>query len=338
MFTRSSQNLQHNLWARESNWKPTRHPLPHFLFYERNFYKSITPRLTIQNVDKPLVFLRKFTPDGSMLLAFSNDQRGLEVYQYQGVGKTSHLFGSQHGECVTASDQSLESLRIRQQMFQTLFKKKYTVPLINAPYTSRHVLNREFSIFLDDGHYVLLASVAGGSIFPSYQAYQEYPDLFDDADLYDYTFHLVDLHNGKVCDSLRMEHDFIVLSHNHSVSLYGRTLAILSTYRQCIDLLELDAEGKLQRLYTVGPYGSNLDRDRILAHQHEDNTPLDHTHGVPLSHLKQKILTFFYNKALEEPTAFLRKEKLKQFYKHFGLVSKHSEEFLLLYYTNFNRK
>uniref|UniRef100_A0A1I8NTL9 DET1 homolog n=2 Tax=Stomoxys calcitrans TaxID=35570 RepID=A0A1I8NTL9_STOCA len=317
MFTKPSQNLQHNLWARESNWSFGYHrPTPRFL------YKSITPNLTIQNVDKPLSFLRKFTPDGSMLLAFSNDQRSLEVYQYQGVGKAAHLYGSYRGECITAADHSLDSLRIRQELFSTLFKKKYTIQLIDAGSTNRHVLNREFSLFLDDGHYVLLASVAGGSIFPIYQAYQEYPDLFDDADLYDYTFHLVDLRKGCLADTLRIEHDFIVLSHNHSVSLYGRTLAILSTYRQCIELLELDAKGKLKKLYTVGPYGSNLDRDRIMEHQLLCNNPLDHTHPVPMSHLKQKILAFFYTKALEEPTEFLRKEKLKQFYKHFGLIER----------------
>ncbi|XP_075170016.1 de-etiolated protein 1 abo [Haematobia irritans] len=315
MFTQNSQNLQHNLWARESNWRfGYRRPIPKFL------YKSITPNLTIQNVDKPLSFLRKFTPDGSMLLAFSNDQRSLEVYQYNGVGQVAYLYEKQHGECITAADHSLDSLHIRQVLFNKLFKKKYTVQLIRAGSPTRHVLNREFSLFLDDGHYVLLASVAGGSIFPIYQAYQEYPDLFDDADLYDYTFHLVDLKKGCVADTLRLEHDFIVLSHNHSVSLYGRTLAILSTYRQCIELLELDADGKLKKLYTIGPYGSNLDRDRILEHQRQCNNPLDHTHSVPLSHLKQKILTFFYTKALEEPTEFLRKEKLKQFYKHFGLI------------------
>ncbi|XP_073812319.1 de-etiolated protein 1 abo [Musca autumnalis] len=323
MFAKNSQNLQHHLWARETNWRFGHHPIAqHSHYYKKNFYKSITPRLTIQNVDKPLAFLRKFTPDGSMLLAFSYEQRALEVYQYQGVGKVAHLLGSQKSECITAADHSLDSLHIRQQLFNALFKKKYTIQLITASWSTRHVLNREFSIFMENGQYVLLVSVAGGSIFPSYQAYQEYPDLFDDADLYDYTFHLVDLRKGCISDTLRMEHDFIVLSHNHSVSVYGRTIAILSTYRQCIDLLELDNEGKIQRLYTVGPYGSNLDRDQILAHQQMANSTLDHTYSVPLSHLKQKILTFLYNRALEAPTVFLRKEKLKFFYKHFGLVER----------------
>uniref|UniRef100_A0A1I8NBV4 Uncharacterized protein n=1 Tax=Musca domestica TaxID=7370 RepID=A0A1I8NBV4_MUSDO len=323
MFTKNSQNLQHHLWARESNWRFGHHPVAQPAhYYKRNFYKSITPRLTIQNVDKPLAFLRKFTPDGSMLLAFAFGQRALEVYQYQGVGRVAHLLSSQKSECITAADHSLDSLHIRQQLFNALFKKKYTIQLINASWSTRHVLDREFSIFLENGRYVLLVSVAGGAILPSYQAYQEYPDLFDDANLYDYTFHLVDLHKGCISDTLRMEHDFIVLSHNHSVSVYGRTIAILSIYRQCIELLELDMEGKLQRLYTVGPYGSNLDRDQILAHQQMTTSTLDHTHSVPLSHFKQKILAFIYNWALEASTECERKEKIKFFYKNFGLVER----------------
>ena len=322
MYHNSSQNLQHHLWIRESNLNPgRRHPLPHcYLFHVRNFYKSITPRLTVQNVDKPNGFLRKFSPDGQLMLAFSQDQKSLNVYQYQGVGSVAHLLRQQQSECITAADHSLLSLQIRQKLFDGLFQLKFNIPLITTPNT-RQFLNREFSIFLDNGRYVLLASTAGGSIFPSYLAYYQYADLYDDTELYDYTFYLVDLRKGCIAHGLKLEHDFIVLSHNHSVSVYDRTIAILSSYRQCIDLLELNAtEGKLQLLFTIGPYGNDLDRDRIIAHQMRTFYTLDPETAMPLSHLKQNILSFMYREVLDTKTDREKHQKLKEFYKNFALV------------------
>lgn len=323
MYHNSSQNLQHHLWVRESNLNPgRRHPVPHrFLFHEKNFYKSITPRLTVQNVDKPHGFLRKFTPDGQLLLAFSQDQKSLNVYHYQGIGSVAHLLRQQQSECITAADHSLLSLQIRQKLFGSLFPLKFNIPIITRPAVSRHFLNREFSIFLDDGHYVLLASTAGGSIFPSYLAYHQYSDLYDDTELYDYTFYLIDLKKGRIADTLQLEHDFVVLSHNHSVSLYDRTLAILSTYRQCIELVELNvAEGKLQCLFTIGPYGNDLDRDRILAHHQRTNYSFDPGNNLPLSHLKQTILAFMYREVLASKSDREKQKKLKEFYKNFAQV------------------
>ncbi|KAM7343157.1 de-etiolated protein 1 abo [Cochliomyia hominivorax] len=325
MYSSTSQNLQHHLWIRESNLNPgRRHPIPQrFLFHERNFYKCITPRLTVQNVDKPHGFLRKFTPDGQLLLAFTVDQKSLDVYHYQGIATVGDLLSNQQYECITAADHSLQSLHIRQQLFNTLFKKHFKIPIITAPTASRHFLNREFSLFLDNGRYVLLASMAGGSIFPNYLAYHQYPDLFDDTELYDYIFYLVDLRRGCIADTFKLEHDFVVLSHNHSVSLYDRTLAILSTYRQCIELLELNiVTGKLQRLYTVGPFGSDLDRDRILAHQRNMNFQIDPGRNLPFSHLKQKILTYMYREIMELSSPLEKREQLKEFYKNFAQIER----------------
>lgn len=54
-----TQNLLHKLWDRESGYcrlaSSAGHlPLPLQTGIEREMYKSITPNLTIQNVDKPL--------------------------------------------------------------------------------------------------------------------------------------------------------------------------------------------------------------------------------------------------------------------------------------------
>lgn len=52
----------------------------------REFYKNIYPNLTIINVEKPAGFLRKFSPDGKYLIAFTYDQTSLEIYRFKGSG------------------------------------------------------------------------------------------------------------------------------------------------------------------------------------------------------------------------------------------------------------
>lgn len=320
---RNSQNLQHHLLARESNLYPgRRHPIPsNFLFHERNFYKSITPRLTVQNVDKPHGFLRKFSPNGKHLIVFSQDQRYLDVYQYMGVGSVGDLLAHQESECITAADHSFLSLHIRQELFNSLFKLQAHIPIITVPCTGRHFLNREFSLFLDGGNFVLLASMATGSIFPNYSAYYEYVDLYDNTELYDITFHLVDLRKCCVTDTVRMQRDFVVLSHNHCISLFEPTVAILSTYRQCIEVFIFDSVlGKLQRSHTVGPFLTEMDRDRVLGHLRDTNFVVDPTYNMPLSHLKQKILGYMYREILSLKSACDRRLRLKKFYRNFPLV------------------
>lgn len=41
------------------------------LINKRKFYLSVVPNSTISNVEKPPCFLRKFSPDGRFLIAFS---------------------------------------------------------------------------------------------------------------------------------------------------------------------------------------------------------------------------------------------------------------------------
>lgn len=58
----------------------------------REFYKNIYPNLTIINVEKPAGFLRKFSPDGKYLIAFTYDQTSLEIYRFKGSGAAAVSF------------------------------------------------------------------------------------------------------------------------------------------------------------------------------------------------------------------------------------------------------
>uniref|UniRef100_A0A1B0FR86 Uncharacterized protein n=1 Tax=Glossina morsitans morsitans TaxID=37546 RepID=A0A1B0FR86_GLOMM len=324
-----SQNLYHHLMNRASGWYPKGQRRPsasQYLNYQREFYKSITPSLTIQNVDKPLVYLRKFTPDGQLLLGFSFDQCHLEVFKYQGVGYVMDLLLTQQGECVTASDSSFHSLHIRQSIFDRMLKKLYSLRLVKQSGPIKSHINREFSAFFRDS-FVLLAAVSESySSFDSFKRLVEYADLWDDTDHFNYTFFLVDLKSGSVSDKLIYNDDSFMLSHNHSVSVYEHTLAILSNCRQCIDLIQIDSKGKFQRLFTLGPFGSDLDRERILNTQPPSSyvyhISTDRFDTLPLSHLKQKILSYMYRNIMETEDKSIRLKKLKDFYLNFPHVER----------------
>ncbi|XP_037950207.1 DET1 homolog [Teleopsis dalmanni] len=308
-----SQNLQHHLTDRESGYK-RRHirstPCSDYLYFEREFHKSILPNLTIQNVDRPLGFIRKFSPNGKLLLSFSNDKRSLEVWKYAGVGHAAELFKNEQGECITAADQSLESLRIRQEVFKRLFTLRSRIHFGSSVTHTYGQLNREFSIFLENGRYVLLAAVTSSHDELPFRIIFTYPDIYPDCSLCNYTFFLVDLEKDCVVDTLLYNKDHIMLSHHHGVSVYNHTIAILSKLRQCIEVVEL-VNGKLVRLQTIGPFANDMDEARVPI------PDCVYMGALPLTHLKQRILAHIYTNIFKIESAHLRKRKLLEFYKFF---------------------
>lgn len=87
----------------------------------REFYKNVTPNLTVINVEKPLGFLRKFSPDGKYLIAFTFDQTSLEIYRFRGVVAAAHLINRWDTEVVPNANSDLP-YTIRSQIFDCLFK------------------------------------------------------------------------------------------------------------------------------------------------------------------------------------------------------------------------
>lgn len=87
----------------------------------RDFYKCVHPNLTVINVEKPVGFLRKFSPDGKHLIAFTLDQTALEIYQYKGVAAAAELINAWKTEVVPNTNTDLP-YTIRSQIFEKLFK------------------------------------------------------------------------------------------------------------------------------------------------------------------------------------------------------------------------
>ncbi|XP_043068567.2 DET1 homolog [Drosophila bipectinata] len=310
-----SQNLVHLLQNRESGFLApgtSASRTPQFA-HERKFYKCITPCLTIDSISIPQVYLRKFTPDGSKLLAFSQDQRSLHIYKYKGFGSAAvgELIREANvgtGECFKSQESNVQN-----QIFDRLFATKdATVLRLCQGESGRYYLHREFSVFLENGRYVLLAAMSVLRNALPTMSYILYPDLFDKLDAYSYVFFVVDLEQGCVTHRLFLSQDSIVIAHNHGISVFGSTIAIMSRLHQCIYVYEL-VEGRLVEQETIGP----RPRD-FIENASMDVGNLDATTVMPITHIKQRVLSFLYRQIYgESPSA---RQKLQDFYKIFEFV------------------
>ncbi|EDV58950.1 DET1 homolog [Drosophila erecta] len=323
-----SQNLVHLLQNRESGYTNAGRQLGRMplLAYERSFYKCITPCLTIPSITIPPVYLRKFTPDGSKLLAFSQDQRNLLIYSYRGfscaaVGELIRQADVGSVECFSSQDSILKGT-----IFERLFAKKETLNLCQGDY-GHYYLHREFSVFLEDGRYVLLAAMTALRGALPVSDYVRYPDLYDKLDAFSYVFFLVDLELGVVTDRLILPNDSIVIAHNQGIFVFDSTLTIMSRLHQCVYVYRVN-DGKFHEQETIGP----CPRD-FIEQATTDFDNLDATTVLPITHIKQRILSFLYRQI--DTT-----EKQKVFYRNFEFIENMimermqlvNEELLLLRY------
>ena len=87
----------------------------------RQFYQNVFPNFTVVNVEKPPCFLRKFSPDGRYLVAFSQDQTSIEVYEYQGASAAADLLDGCKGEYIGHKNEE-RTFHIRRDIFRRFFK------------------------------------------------------------------------------------------------------------------------------------------------------------------------------------------------------------------------
>nr|XP_027225566.1 DET1 homolog [Penaeus vannamei] len=139
-----AQNLVVRLFHREIHRKPRQHE-----HSNRYFYQNITPNFTVTNVQKPPCFLRKFSPDGRFLIAFSSDQTSIEIYRYMGPSAAADLLHWCEGTSVLKETEQ-KTFEIRRNIFDRFFKLTHTVNVA----TNCEQLNRECSLFTDNGKYV----------------------------------------------------------------------------------------------------------------------------------------------------------------------------------------
>jgi len=169
----------------------------------RQFYQNVLPNYTVINIEKPPCFLRKFTPDGKYLIAFSQDQTSVEIYEYQGPACSETLLKDLPTGDYTEDTANNEDLLngIRSRIFDTFFRKLHVINVTSHG----EQLNRECSLFTDDSKFVIVGSAA----YVSEESHPHYFDVYQNNEsvalssrspLEDYSLHLIDIAQGRLCD------------------------------------------------------------------------------------------------------------------------------------------
>ncbi|XP_074650647.1 DET1 homolog isoform X2 [Tubulanus polymorphus] len=307
-----NQNIVHRLLQREihSSTAGTQFHIA------RKLYTNVFPNFTIVNVEKPPCFLRKFSPDGRYFIAFSADQTSIEVYEFCGPAAAEDLLVNIRGEYI-ANETDPTLVNIRNKLFERFFKLKH----VTAVSSNGEHLNRECSLFTDDGKYVIVGSAV-------YIPEDPHPYFFDvyrnnesvspnlRSPLEDYSLHLVDLETGRLCDTRSFKCDKIFLSHNQGLYLYKDTFAVLSVQQQTIHIFQVTADGSFIDVRSIGRFCYEDDELIVSAMQQSTVTNSRQVRTfceAPINSLKHRLLVFLHKRALQERTAIA----LRRFYQYF---------------------
>lgn len=76
----------------------------------------------VVNIEKPACYLRKFSPCGKHLIAFSSDQASLEIYEFRGCSAASDLIGEDWTDEVVPNISKDKCYDIRSKIFERFFK------------------------------------------------------------------------------------------------------------------------------------------------------------------------------------------------------------------------
>jgi len=296
----------------------------------RGFYTNIFPNFTLVNVEKPPCFVRKFSPDGSKIIAFSADQTSLEVYSYEGAAAIADLLQHVTGEYLTNEETPVNN-RIRNSAFSRFFKPMFTVSV--SPCTEQ--LNRECSLFSDDGKFVIIGSAAPLPEEPHppfYSTYQNNESVSPNPrnQLENYTIYVVDIEKGVLVDKTVFPTDKIVLSHNQGIYLYKNVLAILSIQHQTIHIFHLDSDGTLVKDRQIGRFCYDdddmiLSSSGVLTGASQSSLPSSRSVYRPyketsINSLKHRILVFLYRRAVAISEQEENPFELRNFYKFFEQI------------------
>lgn len=309
------QNVVQRLWMREVHvCKPGTS-----FHVARKFHTNLLPNFTVVNVDKPPCFLRKFSPDGRYFVTFSSNQMSIEIYEFQGTSAAEHLFQSMTGEYMNNSDP--HAACIKGELFGKFFKLKY----ITSVASDGENLNRECSLFTDDGKFVIVGSAAYVPDDPHpyfFDVYRNNESVSPNArsPLENYSLHLVELSTGRLCDTRHFRVDKIFLSHNQGLYLYRNTLAVLSIQQQTIHIYQVTPDGNFIDVRTIGRFCYEDDQLLIASVQNvgrHKNQPDRPFREPTINSLKHRLMVHLYERACydcdeeESPTPLLK------FYQYF---------------------
>ncbi|XP_043220732.1 DET1 homolog isoform X1 [Amphibalanus amphitrite] len=306
------QNLPTKLFLREIGGQRPRRPYR----CHRTFYLNVYPNFTVQAVEKPACTLRKFTPDGRHIIAISGDQQSVEVYRYNGASAAAALLAGRSGDLLANSDPQAETAR--RLLFASFFTLLRSVRV--APQGEN--LNRECSLFTDDGVHVIVGSAMVTDAHEQETAMSssrtnEWVAPGARTPLENYSLLVVDIGRGELRDTIHFKRDKIFTSHNQGLYLYGDTLAVLSVQHQTIHIYNVTEGGSIIPIRTVGRFCFDDDE---LFYQSTAPTADIRPPGSEkfICGLKHRLLVFLYHRAVRISEQEGSPYELRRFYLYFN--------------------
>ena len=304
------QNVVHRLFHREvHNCKPGTQ-----FHMARRFYTNVFPNFTAINIEKPPCFLRKFSPQGQYFVAFSADQTSIEIYEFQGPDAAEGLLRNIQGEYFGHGN-DMATVTLRSKLFECFFK---LVHITSVASNGEH-LNRECSLFTDDGKFVIVGSAVEVPDDPHplfFDIYKNNESVSPNPrfPLEDYSLHIVELETGRLCDSRHFKCDKILLSHNQGLYLFKNTLAILSVQQQTIHIFQVLPDGSFMDVRSIGRFC--YEDDQLLISAVRDNIVDKPYSECWISSLKHRLLVYLFERAKQKQEEGER-EHMRKFFQYY---------------------
>ncbi|XP_055346905.1 DET1 homolog [Paramacrobiotus metropolitanus] len=281
---------------------------------DREFYSCITPNMTVLDVQHPPLFIRKFSPDGRHLSAFSNDLRFLILFRYQGAGAVGKFFPNPDALINPEEDQQL----MQRELFSTLFREKARIRIIPEANDPAQIC-RDFSLYTMDSKFLIIVTT-GPSVFdedsgPEIRQTNESLTKHERSPLEDYRFVIVNIQTCAIWDELEFRFDRITVSNSVGVYLCGNILSILSIQHQRISMYTV-ADGKLTPYRTLGQYcyGENDPGQTLWTTLYPIVAPCEEAF---MSTMKQKLFLTFFRMAKKDAKDTKSYGPLMEFHKQY---------------------
>ena len=216
----------------------------------RNYYSCIYPNKTLYNVNTPHCHIKRFSPDGRLLICFSKTLHEVQVYKYR------------------------PRIDLKQVGFESYFELHYTKKLVRG----NQVLCKDFCLITNHQKVLNLMQMILASVAPSQSTTVNEPQSLDCIpQLDDIVFYSLDLESGLVIDEYFFESDYIFLNNHAGVDLYDQTLAITSIQHQSIHFLLIKQSGHFVFLFKFGKYVHVDDELFLSLHQKPDRVETPNT-------------------------------------------------------------
>ena len=302
----------------------------------RKFHQNLLPNFSVENVEKPTCFLRKFTYDGRYLMAFSHDQTSVEFYEYQGPAAAGHLMmhvNSLEQDCLKPSHR--DYLAIRKLIFRAFFKLRHSVMVTS----NGEQLNRDCSLFSEDHRFAIVVSAAyineDAAIYYNQNQNNESLPVATRTMLEDYTIHIVDIERGVVTSRKTFKTDKIYLAYNQGIYLYKNILAVLSIQHQTIYIFNINREGVFDGGRKIGRFCFENDENLVEAAyrlpmpggRSNSGRAVSRAYSVhpsretPYNALKHRLLVALYRYAEIKSRQLGNSLPRKQFFRNFSTLA-----------------